>query len=110
MIFYLIAFQLYMVSIYTLIPGVKQIVDKYCLDSPVVTIDAIVKTPNGIIYAFSEDNFVKIDSISANGLPIINKESPNMIKKFWANMQNYIDTGFVFNKYVYFLKVFLIIQ
>jgi hypothetical protein len=99
-----------MVSIYTFIPGVKEIVEKYCIDSPVVTIDAIVKTPKGIIYAFSEDNFVRIDSISANGLPIVNKESPNMIKKFWGKVQNYIDTGFVFNKYVYFLKVFLMNQ
>jgi hypothetical protein len=71
-----------MVSIYTLIPGVKQIVEKYCIDSPVVTIDATVKTPEGMIYAFSEDNFARIDSISANGLPINNKESPNMINKF----------------------------
>jgi len=100
--------HLFFVLIDASISGVKDIAEKYCIDGPVLSIDAIVKTPKGTIYAFFENLFTKTDSISANGLPVISDESPNMIKKYWGKMPNYLDTGFSFDNKVYFFKVYLI--
>jgi hypothetical protein len=78
----LITFQLYFVSINSKTPGVKEIADKYCIDSDEVSVDAIVKIPNGTIYAFIGNLFTKTDLIAANGLPIIDPDSPNLIESF----------------------------
>jgi len=76
----LITFQLYFVSINSKTPGVKEIADKYCIDSDEVSVDAIVKIPNETIYAFIGDLFKNL--IATNGLPIIDPDSPNQIEKF----------------------------